>query len=82
MMLMKCEQHHGETKGDTKRCPSAAMPFLLLFLFMSIIFSGFIIFISMLFIIFVLFKKREQESRQVRQIIQTGKQKPDISARF
>ena len=51
-------------------------------LFMSMLFSGFIIFISMLFIIFFLFKNREQESRQVRQIIQSEKQKPDISARF
>ena len=64
--------------------PSAAMPFLLLFLFMSILFfPGFIIFVIMLiFFRFLLFKPREQESRQVRQIIQTEKQKPDISARF
>ncbi len=36
----------------------------------------------MLFIIFFLSKNREQESRQARRIIQSEKQKPDISARF
>ena len=50
---------------------------------MSILFSGFIVLVSMLlFLRFLLFKPREQESRQARRIIQSEKQKPDISARF
>ena len=83
MTLMKREQYHSNTKGDTGLTPRCRKAFLLLFLFTSIIFSGFIVLVSMLlFLRFLLFKPREQESRQARRIIQSEKQKPDISARF